>query len=363
MRTLATAFELPARQLKKYGKPEYLVRDISRDRDEQIEQECIADLPFASLLRFNSPKAGNQPKVLIAAALSGHHASLLQGTVQTFAQDFDTHITDWKDAREVPHCDGDFGFDDYVDHLIEFIRVLGPKPHMVATCQAAAPAMVAVAILAKDHPDLVPTSLTLMGGPVDTRVNPGFINKMSDRLPLRLFEVNNIHTVPPGYPGSGRRVYPGFYQLTGFIGLNPKPHFRQYAQFAKNSIKGDEEATAKFRDFYDEYFAVLDMTESFYIESLRKVFMEHHIPRGLMEYRGEPVDFAAVEDMLLLTVEGANDHLCPVGQTEAAHTIFEGLSENEKKNHVQAGVGHYGVFSGSKFESKIYPKIKEFISI
>nr|WP_137677434.1 polyhydroxyalkanoate depolymerase [Parerythrobacter lutipelagi] len=361
MRTMATLFELPHRQLKDYGKPKYEVRDHLGDVDVLIEPEVVATQPFADLLRFSAPDGREKQKVLIAAALSGHHATLLQGTITAFAQYFDTHITDWKNARDVPLSEGEFGFDEYVDHLIAFIEAMGPGTHLVATCQAAPPAMVAAAILAKRNPELVPPTITLMGGPVDTRINPGKINKLSNKLPLKLFELNNIHKVPPGYPGSGRRVYPGFYQLTGFIGLNPKPHFRQYAQFAKNSIRGEEEATDKFRSFYDEYFAVLDMTEEFYIESLRKVFMEHHIPRGLMEYRGEKVDFASVEGMRVLTVEGANDHLCPPGQTEAAHHIFSGIPAKHKHNHIQEGVGHYGVFSGSKFAAEIFPVIRTHI--
>jgi poly(3-hydroxybutyrate) depolymerase len=200
-----------------------------------------------------------------------------------------------------------------------------------------------------------------MGGPIDTRVSPNVLNKITEKVPLALFEKNNVHTVPRGYPGSGRRVYPGFYQLAGFLTLNPKPHFRQYRDFIKNSLKGDEAALDKFRDFYDEYFAVLDMTESFYLETLRKVFFEHHIATGQMEFRGEPVDFAAVKDMPLLTVEGGNDHLCPPGQTLAAHEVFSGIEPDLHKNHLQEGVGHYGVFSGSRFRRDIYPVIREFV--
>lgn len=361
MRALGTMFELPARSLKAYPKPDYDVKTLLGDMEISVPEECVASLPFADLLRFDSGDGEDKPKVLIAAALSGHFATLLQGTVEAFVQDHDTYITDWKDARLVPPEDGEFGFDDYVDHLIHFLEVLGPGTHVVATCQAAPPAMVAVAELARSNPDLVPPTLTLMGGPVDTRVNPGSINKLSAKLPLKLFEINNIQTVPPGYPGSGRKVYPGFYQLAGFIAMNPRPHLRQYVNFAKNAVKGDNEAVDKFRDFYDEYFSVLDMTKAFYIESLEKIFMEHHIPTGQMEYRGKAVDFAAVENMRLLTVEGANDHLCPPGQTEAAHDVFTGLKQTARHNHIQEGVGHYGVFSGSRFDSDIYPVIRDFV--
>ena len=361
MRALATVWELPARALKDYRKPKYEVWEQLGDLEIVVHEQIVHSLPFADLLRFDLDDGAEKPKVMIAAALSGHYGTLLQDTIRGFTRDFDTYITDWKDAREVPLSEGDFGFDDYVEHLIKFIEHLGPGTHLVATCQAAPPAMVAVAWLAKHKPALVPATLTLMGGPVDTRVSPNVLNKAAHKVPFKAFAWNNIHTIPAGYPGSGRRVYPGFYQLSGFIALNPMPHVKQYKSFIANGFKGDEPPLAKFREFYDEYFAVLDMTESFYLETLKKVFIEHHIPTGQMEYRGEKVDFAAVKDLSLLTVEGGNDHLCPPGQTEAAQEVFSGVPKNRRKNYIQQGVGHYGVFSGSKFQSGIYPVIRDFI--
>jgi poly(3-hydroxybutyrate) depolymerase len=361
MRTLATAWELPARALKDYGKPPYQVWEHVGDLDVVADQEVVHSLPFADLLRFNIDDGAAKPKVLIAAALSGHHATLLQDTIRGFTRDFDTYITDWKDARHVPVEAGEFGFDDYVEHLMEFMEVLGPDTHLVATCQAAPPAMVAAAVLAERKAAHTPLTLTLMGGPIDTRVSPNVLTKMTEKIPFKLFEKLNIHKVPAGYPGAGRRVYPGFYQLAGFIALNPKPHIRQYAEFPKNSLKGDEAALQKFRDFYDEYFAVLDMTEAFYLETLQKVFFEHHIPNGTIEFRGRPVDFASIENIALLTVEGANDNFCPPGQTEAAHAVFSGIPGSKRKNYVQEGVGHYGVFSGSRFQKDIYPVIRDWI--
>ena len=362
MRALATACELPARNLKTYRKPTFAVTERLGDLDVAVEPHTVLSLPFADLLRFTASGGGDKPKVLIAAALSGHHATLLQDTVAAFVQDHDTYITDWKDAREVPLDAGGFVFDDYVDYLVTFMRELGPGSHMVATCQAAPPAMVAAAILARDHADCAPRSLTLMGGPIDTRVAPGTLNKMTRKLPLRLFEANNLHTVPRGYAGAGRRVYPGFYQLAGFIALNPKPHVKQYAGFVRGSLRADADFLDKFRAFYDEYFAVLDMDAAFYMETLERVFFNNHIPRGLMQHRGSPVDFGAVRDMGLLTVEGANDSFCPPGQTEAAHAVFSGLAESRKRNHVQPGVGHYGVFSGTQFRAEIYPLIRDFVA-
>lgn len=361
MRALATAFELPARMLKDYAKPEYRVWESLEDHDIDIEPQVVASLPFADLLRFNRDTGEERPKVLIAAALSGHHATLLQGTIRTFVQDFDTYVTDWKDARQVPLSEGEFGFDDYVDHLLSFLEELGAGTHMVATCQAAPPAMVATGVLAQRDAELLPASLTLMGGPIDTRISPGSINNLTQKLPLGLFEKLNVQTVPPGYPGEGRKVYPGYAQLTGFILMNPAPHFKQHTNFVRNALAGDEEALTKFRDFYDEYFSVLDMDAKFYIETLEKVFFEHHIPTGQIEFRGEKVDFDAVTQVPLLTVEGAKDHLCPPGQTEAAHDVFRNIPVEMRKNHLQDGVGHYGVFSGSRFQSNIYPVIRDFV--
>lgn len=362
MRAIATACELPARAIKDYGKPTYVVTQDLGDMEVVLEPRVVRSLPFADLLNFPVEGAeAARPKVLIAAALSGHYATLLQDTIRGFARDFDPYITDWKDARQVPADQGEFGFDDYVDHLIQFLEAMGPGAHLVATCQAAPPAMVAVAVMAARKSDCLPASLTLMGGPIDTRVSPIFINKIADKISLRMFQRNNIHTIPSGYPGSGRKVYPGFFQLSGFIMLNPKPHVRQYINFVKNSLKGDDVALQKFRDFYDEYFAVLDMTEAFYLDTLQKVFVEHHIPTGKITFRGEKVDFSLVEETSLLTVEGENDNFCPPGQTEAAHDIFSGIPKDRHKNHVQEGVGHYGVFSGSKFQAHIYPVIRDFI--
>jgi poly(3-hydroxybutyrate) depolymerase len=362
-RVFATACELPARALKTYTKPRYEVWEDLGELEIGLQEKVIQSLPFADLLSFPVEDGREKPKVLIAAALSGHHATLLQDTIRGFARDFDTYITDWTDARQVPLADGDFGFDEYVAYLITFLETLGPNTHLVATCQAAPPAMVAAAVMAERKSKFVPASLTLMGGPVDTRLGAedSLLNKITTTLPLSLFQKLNIHKVPFGYPGSGRRVYPGYLQLSGFITLNPKPHLKQYVSFVKNSLKGDDESLEKFRDFYDEYFAVLDMAETFYIDTLQKVFFEHHIPTGQMTYEGKLVDFGAIRETALLTVEGANDNFCPPTQTEAAHAICANVPEERRGHHLQEGVGHYGVFSGSKFQSDIYPAIRDFI--
>ena len=363
MRALAAAYELPARTMKTYDKPAFQIWEHLDETgtDVRIDQHVVQHMPFGDLINFNVDQGVEKPKVLLAAALSGHFATLFQGTIRTFTQDFDTYVTDWKDARQVPVEEGDFGFDGYVNHLIAFMEKLGPGTHLVAICQSAPAAMVATAVLADRRPDLLPASLTLMGGPVDTRISPSEMSNLANRFSLDTFRKNNIHTVPPGYPGSGRKVYPGFMQLSGFIMLNPMPHVKQYASFVKNSINGDDEALEKFRNFYDEYYAVLDMDAKFYIDTLEKVFLDQHIAKGKMEFEGEPVDFGKVMNVPLLTVEGAKDHLCPPGQTEAAQDIFANIPEELRSNHLQEGVGHYGVFSGSRFESDIYPVLRDHV--
>lgn len=362
MRALAGVWELQARALKTYAKPRYLVWEHLGDLEIELEEQVIQSLPFADLLRFPMPGSQGQPKVLIAAALSGHHATLLQDTIRGFAQDFDTYITDWKDAKVVPAEAGKFGFDDYVEYLISFLETLGPDTHVVATCQAAPPAMVATAVMAMRGSPSAPASLTLMGGPVDTRLSPNnVLDKVTTTVPLDWFKKLNIHKVPKGFPGAGRRVYPGFLQLNGFMTLNPMPHVKQHGKFLRNSATGDEDALEKFRDFYDEYFAVLDMAEDFYVETLEKVFFDQHIAKDKMTFRGEKVDFKAIRETSLLTVEGANDNFCPPTQTEAAHDVCASIPADKRGHYIQPGVGHYGVFSGSKFQGEIYPVIRDFI--
>jgi poly(3-hydroxybutyrate) depolymerase len=356
-RAFCTLCEVPFRVLRDYPKQGFHVVH----EDGFLGERIVRSLPFADLVGFDVPHADEREKVLIAAALSGHHATLLRDTVRGFAQDFTPYITDWRDAREVPLSEGDFGLDSYVAYLIDFLEALGPGAHLVATCQAAPPALMAAAVLAKRNPELVPASLTLMAGPMDTRVNKGFINKVADHVPLKLLRANNIKKVPPGFPGSGRRVYPGFYQLAGFMLLNLKPHVRKHAEFVKDGFRGDADAQEAFRGFYDEYFAVLDMTESFYIDSLERIFFEHHLPRGVMTFEGEPIDFSALVAMPLLTIEGAKDNMCTLGQTEAAHAICPNIPDSLRGHHVQEGVGHYGVFSGSRFRNEIYPVARDFI--
>jgi poly(3-hydroxybutyrate) depolymerase len=356
-RVVATICDLPYRALKSYTKQRFNVEgEVS-----PLSEDVVQSLPFGDLVGFGVAEADEREKLLIAAALSGHHATLLRDTVRGFARDFAPFITDWRDAREVPLSAGDFGLDDYVAYLIAYLETLGPGTHLVATCQAAPPALMAAAVLARSAPELVPASLTLMAGPMDTRINKTLINKVSDYVPLKLLRKTNIQTVPPGFPGAGRKVYPGFFQLSGFMLLNLRPHIEKYGAYLKDGICGDNDALDAFRGFYDEYFAVLDMTESFYLDSLKRIFFEHHLPRGLMTYRGEPIDFGALTNMPLLTVEAEKDNMCALGQTKAAHALCPNIPESRRGHHVQPETGHYGVFSGSRFQRDIYPVVRDFI--
>jgi poly(3-hydroxybutyrate) depolymerase len=360
-RVAAALCEAPFRGLKDYGKRPFAVTAETPDGPVALEERRVVRAPFADLVGFEVEDAARKPKVLIAAALSGHHATLLRDTVRGFARDFAPFITDWRDARHVPLSEGDFGLDDYVAYLIQFLEALGPGTHLVATCQAAPPALMAAAVLAQRNPRLVPASLTLMAGPMDTRVNPNVINKMTNHVPLKLFKLNNVKTVPPGFAGRGRRVYPGFYQLMNFLLLNPKLHLGKHGGFVKDVALGHDDAAEAFRDFYDEYFSVLDMTERFYLDTLRRVFFEHHIPKGMMTFRDEVVDFGAITAMPLLTIEGGKDNMCARGQTEAAHDVCRNIPQALRARHVQPDVGHFGVFSGSRFQSEIYPVARDFI--
>ncbi len=355
-KSAAASCDLMHRILKEYPKPEYNVRN--GEQDDILVEEIVKELPFGNLLHFPVSGASEKPKVMIASALSGHHSTLLRDTARGFARDFDPYMTDWKDAKGIPVSEGSFDLDGYTAHLIEFIETLGPGVNLVATCQSAPAAMVACAYLAKHNPELVPPTLTLMAGPIDTRINKNMINKLTDVLPLWLFKVSNIKTVPFG-KGKGRTVYPGFYQLSGFVLMNFGLHFGKHKDYFLDTIKGKD--TSGFTSFYDEYNSVLDVTEEFYMDTLKRVFFEHHIPTGQMTYRGEPVDFTLLTEMALLTVEGSKDDLCPVGQTEAAHGVMSGLSDENRGHYIQEGVGHLGVFSGSKFQSGIYPVIRDFI--
>ncbi|MCL8381252.1 MULTISPECIES: polyhydroxyalkanoate depolymerase [Xanthobacter] len=361
-RQLAAAYELIERAGLSHGRPSFGIKTVEvGNREVQVTEENTAVLPFGTLLRFKKDVDIAQPRVLVVAPLSGHFATLLVNTVKTMLPDHDVYITDWHNAREVPLSAGPFGFDDYVEHVIRFLEVLGPGAHLVAVCQPCVQALVAAAVMGQEKNPAVPASMTLMAGPIDCRINPTKVNELATSKPISWFEKNLISTVPKGFAGSGRRVYPGFLQLTAFVSMNYSRHVKAHLDLYNALSEGDEEKAESTKAFYDEYFAVLDLAAEFYLETVRYVFQEYRLPKGELTYRGRPIDFRAIRKTALLTVEGERDDICSIGQTMAAQDICSALRPHKKRHHMQAGVGHYGVFSGRKWASQVYPIVQNHI--
>ena len=323
-----------------------------------ITEEVVKRTPFGSLLHFRKDGAPPQPRVLIVAPMSGHFATLLRGTVRTMLADHDVYITDWHNPRDVPLRAGRFGFDEYVEHLISFIRRVGPDSHLVAICQPTVASLAAVSLMAADHDPAQPASMTLMAGPIDCRINPTKVNELANSKPLDWFEKNLISAVPPGFRGAHRRVYPGFVQLTAFMSMNVSRHLTSFADLHHERAKGDPAKADAFRAFYDEYFSTTDLTAEFYLETVSSVFQEYDLPLGKLKVRGRLVEPHAIRHTALLTIEGERDDICSVGQTVAAQELCSGLRPYMKTHHVQTGVGHYGVFSGRKWDTQIYPIVR-----
>ena len=359
---LTAAYELISRAGLTHVRPPYGIDTITVGNAEvAVTAEAADRTPFGTLLHFRKDIETLQPRVLLVAPLSGHFATLLRATVRTMLPDHDVYITDWHNARDISASHREFGFDDYVAHLIRFLEKMGEGAHIIAVCQPCVAALVAAAVMAKaDHP-AQPRSMTLMAGPIDTRVNPSKVNELARSKPISWFENNLIATVPHRYEGGGRRVYPGFVQLAAFMSMNIDRHIKAHQDLYENIRKGDIARAEQIRAFYDEYFAVLDLTAEFYLETVRLVFQEHVLPLGTLRYRGEPVDPRAIKRTTLLTVEGERDDICSVGQTLAAHDLCSGLRPYRKRHHLQAGVGHYGVFSGKSWQSQIYPIVRNTI--
>jgi poly(3-hydroxybutyrate) depolymerase len=361
-RQLAAAYELIERAGLSHGRPSFGIKTVEvGNREVQVTEENTAVLPFGTLLRFKKDVDVAQPRVLVVAPLSGHFATLLINTVKTMLPDHDVYITDWHNAREVPLSAGPFGFDDYVEHVIRFLEIMGPGAHLVAVCQPCVQALVAAAVMAQGKNPAVPASMTLMAGPIDCRINPTKVNELATSKPISWFEKNLISTVPKGFAGSGRRVYPGFLQLTAFVNMNLTRHVKAHLDLYNSLAEGDEEKAESTKAFYDEYFAVLDLAAEFYLETVRYVFQEYRLPKGELTYRGRPIDFRAIRKTALLTVEGERDDICSIGQTMAAQDICSALRPHKKRHHMQAGVGHYGVFSGRKWASQVYPIVQNHI--
>ena len=367
----AAGYELMYRIGKDYEKPKFDIHEIELDGHAYpvVEREVLRK-PFCRLLRFkrytdaadNLQGLKNDPPVLVVAPLSGHHATLLRDTVRTLLRDHKVYITDWVDARMVPTSEGGFSLDDYVAYLEEFIRTIGARDlHVISVCQATVPVLAAVSLMAA-RGEPTPRSLVMMGGPIDPRQSPTAVNNLAVQKPLWWFETNVIHSVPANYPGRGRRVYPGFLQHAGFMAMNPERHFQSHWDFYQDLLKGDLDDAAAHRRFYDEYNAVLDMPAEYYLDTIRKVFQEHQLPHGVWDVAGERVDPAAITDTALLTIEGELDDISGQGQTRAAHGLCTGIDRLDQQHLTVDGAGHYGIFSGRRWRTEVYPQVRDFIA-
>jgi len=362
LRSLAAAYEMISRASLTHTRPPYGIEEVVVGNETvKVEEKPRFVAPFGTLLHFKKDVQVAQPRVLVVAPLSGHFATLLRNTVKTLLADHDVYITDWHNARDVPLTQGRFGFEDYVDTIVTFLQVLGPGTHVVAVCQPCVQVMVATAVMAENDDPAQPRSITLMAGPVDTRVNPTKVNELATSKPYEWFEKNMIATVPSRWPGAGRRVYPGFVQLSAFMAMNMDRHVKAHRELYEHLAKGETEKAAVTKAFYDEYFAVLDLDAAFYLETILWVFQEARLPRGVMTHRGRTVDPRAIRRTALLTVEGERDDICSLGQTAAAHDLTPSLKPYRKRHHMQAGVGHYGVFSGKRWDNQIYPIVRNVI--
>jgi len=362
LRNLSAAYELIARAGLTHTRPTFGIGAVAvGNREVEVREEAAMSTPFATLLHFKKDVAATQPRVLLVAPLSGHFATLLRSTVRTMLPEHDVYITDWHNARDVPLTAGRFGVDEYVEHLITFIEFLGPGAHVLAVCQPCVAVLTAVAVMAKAGNPAQPRSMTLMAGPIDTRINPTKVNELANKRSLAWFERSLTASVPIRYPGAFRRVYPGFVQLIAFMSMNIERHVKAHRELYENLANGESDKAAVTKAFYDEYFAVLDLTAEFYLETVRYIFQEYALPLGKLRWRGDVVDPSAIRRTMLLTVEGERDDICAVGQTVAAHDLCSKLRPYLKRHHMQAGVGHYGVFSGKRWENQIYPILKNVI--
>ncbi len=345
------------------GKPEFGITETTVGRKlVAVGEDVVVRKPFGNLLRFRKEGVEGQPKLLIVAPMSGHFATLLRGTVERMLPKHDVYITDWADARNVPVEQGSFDLDDYVDYLIEFLETMGAGAHVLAVCQPSVPAFAAVAIMNKDKNPATPKSLTMMGGPVDTREAPTAVNTLATERPFSWFQQNVIATVPMIYPGAGRKVYPGFLQLAGFMTMNLGSHLISHWEMFKHLVVGDDESADATRAFYDEYRSVADMTAEFYLQTIDVVFQRHALPKGEYLHRGERVDPKAITKTALLAIEGERDDISGIGQTKAALTLAPKLAETKKQYLLAKDVGHYGIFNGRKWREKIAPVVEKFIA-
>jgi poly(3-hydroxybutyrate) depolymerase len=344
------------------GKPEFgLETTMVRGKTVPVAEEIVLRKPFGQLKRFRREGIEGGPRLLIVAPMSGHYATLLRGTVERMLPKHEVYITDWRDAKLVSLSDGSFTLDDYIDYLIEFLEHIGPGAHMLAVCQPSVPCYAAAALMAADGNAARPKTLTMMGGPIDTREAPTAVNTLATQRPHSWFQQNVIATVPYGYPGAGRKVYPGFLQLAGFMTMNLGSHLTSHWEMFKHLVAGDGESADATKDFYDEYRAVCDMTSEFYLQTVDAVFQRHLLPKGELMHRGRRVDPAAIKDISILAIEGERDDISGIGQTKAALKISTSLPDEMKQYHLAKGVGHYGIFHGSKWRERIAPIVEKWV--
>ena len=361
-RSLAASAEVFSRMRITHQRPHFDIASAqSQGRDWPVVEEQVLRTPFASLLRFKKEGAPEQPRVLLVAPMSGHFATLLRDTVRTLLQDHDVYITDWHNARDVPLHHGPFGLDDYTEHIVRFLDQMGPGSHLMAICQPCVAALAATAVMAQDGHPAQPRSLTLMAGPIDCRVNPTTVNDLATSKPISWFEENMIHTVPWSQRGGGRKVYPGFVQLSAFMSMNRDRHIKAFEDMYAAIAGGEHARVAQTKAFYEEYFAVADLPAEFYLETVNKVFQTFDLPRGELRFKGVKIDPQAIRRTALTTVEGERDDICSVGQTVAAQDLCSTVRPYWRTHHVQTGVGHYGVFSGRRWQQEIYPRVRDVI--
>jgi poly(3-hydroxybutyrate) depolymerase len=364
---VAASLEVFAHATAPHGKPEFGIEKAHVGRkDVPVHEEILLRKPFGQLKHFYREGVDKGPRLLIVAPMSGHYATLLRGTVERLLPNMDVYITDWRDAKLVPLSEGSFDLDDYIDYLIEFLELIGKKtgerPHLLAVCQPSVPAFAATALMNEDKNPWRPKTLTMMGGPIDTRQAPTAVNTLATQRPFAWFEQNVIATVPMIYPGAGRKVYPGFLQLAGFMTMNLGSHLISHWEMFKHLVVGDDESAHATQQFYDEYRSVCDMTAEFYLQTVDVVFQQHQLPKGELEHRGRLVRADAIRDTALLAIEGERDDISGLGQTRAALDIATRLPKDKKQYLMARDVGHYGIFNGRKWREKIAPIMEKFVA-
>ena len=361
-RSMASAAEIFEHLTRAYGKPEWDLHATEIEgREVAVEEEVLINRTYCHLLHFKRAAERKDPKLLVVAPLSGHFATLLRGTVEAMLPDHEVYVTDWQDCRMIPATQDRFNLNDYIDYLIDFLHLLGPNTHVLAVCQPSVPALAAVSVMSGWGDNCVPASLTMIGGPIDTRKSPTKVNQLAQEQPLEWFERNVVVDVPPPYPGMFRKVYPGFIQLTNFISMNLDQHIKSYGELFEHLVQGDDEAADKKRDFYEEYRSVMDLPAEFYLQTIKTVFQEHELPDGKMIARWHPVLPDMITQTALMCIEGELDDISGIGQTKAALEITPNLPDDKKLYYLQPGAGHYGVFNGRKWREQIAPRIKRFI--